>query len=346
MKFAILLLVLSLVIPLHVNAAELSAPAPPEHAEQLMPAQPNSFGQDLLYIIKQALMALHPSLTEAITTCVSLVAVIIFISILKGFDGVSKRTVLLVGTIFISIILIRSSKSLIQLGVQTVSEISEYGRMFLPIITTALAAEGGVTSSAALYAGTIAFDMLLTTLISKLIVPLVYVFLVLCIASRGLKDDMLNKVRDFIKWIITWSMKVTLYAFTGYISITGVISGTADAAAVKAAKLAISGSVPVVGSIVSDASETILVSAGIMKNSVGVYGVAAIIALWIVPFLKIGMQYIMLKITTAVCSIFGTKETVGLISDFSESMGFLVGMTGTVSIMLLISTVCFMKGIS
>lgn len=346
MKIVILLLVLSLIFPISVNATEFTAPSAPDRAEQLMPDESKSFGQDLFYIIKQALLSLQPSLTEALKTCVSLMAVIILISVINSFEGHAKRTVELAGIIFISVLLIRSSKSLIQLGARTVEEISEYGRLFLPVITAALAAEGGVTTSTALYTGTIVFDTIMISLISKLIVPLVYVFFALSIASRAIGEDTMKKVKDFTKWVITWAMKLTLYIFTGYISITGVISGTADATAVKAAKLAISGSVPVVGSVVSDASETILVSAGIMKNAVGVYGVAAIIALWIGPFLKLGIQYLILKITAAVCNAFGTKETVGLISDFSESTGFLVGMTGTVCLMLLISTVCFMKGIS
>ena len=41
-------------------------------------------------------------------------------------------------------------------------------------------------------------------------------------------------------------------------SITGVISGTVDAAALKAAKIGISGAVPVVGNIFADATETIV----------------------------------------------------------------------------------------
>ena len=145
---------------------------------------------------------------------------------------------------------------------------------------------------------------------------------------------------------MTWGLKIVLYLFTGYIGITGVVSGTTDAAAVKAAKLAISGTVPVVGSILSDASESILVSAGIMKNAAGVYGLLAILSILIGPFLRIGVQYLMLKLTTAVNSVFSPKETVGLIQKFADVMGLLLGMTGTVSLLLLISTVCFMKGIS
>ena len=141
-------------------------------------------------------------------------------------------------------------------------------------------------------------------------------------------------------------LKIILYVFTGYIGITGVVSGSADASMIKATKLTISGSVPVVGSILSDASETILISAGIMKNAAGVYGVLAIAALWIGPFLKIVMQYLLLKTTAAVCGVFGTKRTVSLIQDFSSAMGFVLAMISTISLLLTIAVVCFMKGVA
>ena len=143
---------------------------------------------------------------------------------------------------------------------------------------------------------------------------------------------------------MTWSLKTILYIFTGYLSITGVIAGTADAAAVKAAKITISGVVPVVGGILADASEAVIVGAGVMKNAVGVYGLLAVAAILITPFLQIGAQYLLLKLTAALCGVFGVKEASDLIEDFSAAMGVLLGMTGTVSFLMLISTICFMRG--
>ena len=140
-------------------------------------------------------------------------------------------------------------------------------------------------------------------------------------------------------------MKILLYVFTGYIGITGVVSGAADAATLKAAKLTISGMIPVVGGILSDASEAVLVGAGVMKSAVGVYGVLTVIAIWITPFFQIGIRYLLLKLTSAISQLFAGKEISDLIGAFSEAMGLLLAMTGGISLMLLISTVCFMKGV-
>ena len=209
-----------------------------------------------------------------------------------------------------------------------------------------MAAQGSVTTSGALYAGTAVFDMVLTSGITKLLIPLLYIFLAFAVANSAMGEDVLKQLRDFAKWLISWGLKIILYIFTGYLGITGAVSGAADAAAVKAAKLTISGVIPVVGGIISDASETVLVSAGVVKNAAGVYGMLALFAVWIGPFIQIGVQYLLLKLTGVICSVFGSKEIVGLIHDFTAAMGLILAMTGTVCLMLLISTVCFLKGVA
>lgn len=346
MRKLILLFLVVLLCTSNALAVEYKAPAAPESAENFLPKESSSFGEDLWYIVKSAISELYPDVTEAAGICMSLIAIILFTSLLQSFNGVAKSSIGVACTITIGILLIRPANSLIRLGMETVEQLCEYGKLLIPVMTAAMASEGGVTTSAALYTGTVFFNTALSTIISKLIIPLVYVYIALCVANNAIGTDVLKNLRDFIKWLMTWCLKITIYLFTGYIGITGVIGGTTDASAVKAAKLALSGFVPVVGSIISDASETILVSAGVIKNTVGVYGLLVIVALWIGPFLQIGVQYILLKITSAVCSVFGTKESVNMIQDFSGTMGILLAMTGTVCLLHLISTVCFMKGVT
>ena len=126
---------------------------------------------------------------------------------------------------------------------------------------------------------------------------------------------------------------------------TKIITGSVDASALRAAKLTISGMIPVVGKIISDSSETILVSAGMVKNGVGIYGLLAVISVVIGPFIKIGIQYLLFKVTAALCDLFGIKQISGLISDFSKALAIALGMIGILGMMLMIGTVCFMKDV-
>jgi stage III sporulation protein AE len=346
MKKAFLAIIIVIaILPTPVHAMDIAAPEVPKSGAKFMPETPETFSQGLWSVIKEGIKYLQPSAAEAARICFSVLGVIILISLVKSIPGISERVLQLVGALSVAGMLLKSSNTLIQLAVTTVTELSEYGKLLLPVMTAALAAQGGITASTSLYAGTAFFNVLLSNLISTVIVPMVYVYLTLAVANSAITEGVLGKIQDFIKWLMTWCMKIILYIFTGYISITGVINGSADASAIKAAKLTISGMVPVVGGILSDASETILISANVMKNAAGIYGVIALLAIYVGPFVQIGAQYLLLKVTCAVSSVFGCKQTVGLIQDFSSAMGLLLGMSGTVCILHLISTVCYMKGI-
>ena len=345
MKRFILLILWILVLAMPVSAMEFTAPTAPNSAQEYMPADVDTFGDGLWHIIKIGINNLQPHITDALGICVSLICIVLLASLLKGFQGAPKQMTELVSTLLISIVLLKPSNVLIGMGVNTVKELSEYGKLLLPVMTAATAAQGGVSVSAALYLGTAFFNSFLTTMISKLIVPMIYIYLCLCVVNSAIGEETLKKLRDFLKWLMTWSLKIIIYIFTGFISISGVVSGTADATAIKATKLAISGFIPVVGGVISDASETIVISAGVMKNAAGVYGLLAILSVWIGPFLQIGVQCILLKVTAAICSVFGTKQPVDLIQAISTGMGFVLAMTGTICLLLLISTGCFMKGV-
>ena len=339
----IILLLIGMVIPVH--ATQITAPAVTGEAEALMPTEMPGFGEGLLYILKTAVKALRPDLTDSCRLCMSVIGIALLVSVLgsvseKTADLVSVAGVLAVGALFLG-----KANTMIRMAAETVSEISNYGKLLLPVMTAAVAAQGGGVSSAAWYTGTAFFDTLLGTLISSLLVPMVYLFLALVIGYCAMGENALKQFRDFLKWLITWSMKTVLYVFTGYMSVSGVITGGTDKAALKAAKLTISGAVPVVGGIMSDASETILLGAGVVKNAAGVYGLLAVIAILILPFLRVGILYLLLRGTSAICGMFSADKISQIVQGFTDAMGFLLGMTGTVSLLFLISIVCFLKGV-
>lgn len=346
MRRLIILLISICVFTTPVKALEISAPTAPQSVEEYMPNNSVSFGKDLWYIIKSVLYKAAPEVSEAVSICAAVIAIQLLVTMVQNISGIAKKTVVLIGAIALGVLLITPSGAMIRIGTDTIEAITEYNKLLLPVMTAALAAQGGVTAAAALYAGTVVFNTILTTAISKLILPLLYSYMALGLAFAALEEKILSNLLGFIKWLLTWLLKISLYVFTGYMAITGVISGSVDASALKATKLAISGTVPIIGNIISDASEAILVGTGIMKNAAGVYGVLVTIAIWIVPFVKVGIQYLLLKITAGITALYAEKKTVAIVEHISSVMGFILALTSTVTLLLLISIICFMKGMS
>ncbi|MBR4864635.1 MAG: hypothetical protein IKU07_08660 [Oscillospiraceae bacterium] len=346
MKKLLLCCILILVFNTQASAAEFTAPVVPVQAEKYFPESQESFANDLWYIFKSVIADIYPDFTDATKICLRVVAVILLGTFLNGSNGGYKRTVSLIQVVTISVILLGPSRAMLALGVDTVTELLEYSKLLAPVLTGTLAAQGGMTASTALYIGTTIFNTVMGSFINGLLVPLVYGYIAISVADNAIGEDALKRIKSFIKWLMTWSLKIIIYVFTGYMSITGVVSSSADATAIKAAKLTIAGVVPIVGNIISDASDAVLGSAAVIKNSVGIYGLLAVAAIWMAPFIRVGAHYLLLKLTTAVCAVFDQNASTKLTDDYCTVLGCVMAMISLTSLLTLISTVCFMKGIS
>ena len=341
--FAVVLSLFIFAIP--VDALEIQAPSVPESAEEWMPRETNDFGTALTELLRNAVCRFQPDLIEASRVSLGIIASVMLVSLVQSYSMGSKSLIEMIGAVAVTALLLQDSDSMICLATETIHQITDYGKLLLPVMTAGLAAQGSVTASTALYAGSATFFTMLQSVIDQVLAPGVLLYLGLRTGGSTSGEQLLKRMGDMVKGIISWFLKIVLTIFTTYLSLTGVVSGTTDAAIMKAAKISVTSFVPIVGGILSDASEAVLVSAGIMKNGAGIYGILAIIALFLHPFLRIGSHYLIFKLTAGICSIFNCSRITDTIDAFGTAMGLLLAMTAATSMMVLISTVCFMKGV-
>ena len=183
------------------------------------------------------------------------------------------------------------------------------------------------------------FSTVLMSLITKLLLPLVYGYIAACVAYAAVGNEGLKRIAGTLKWVVTSILTVVLLVFVGYLTVSGVIAGSTDAVTVKAAKFTMSSLVPVVGGILSDAAETVLAGAGILKNAVGVFGMLAVLCMCVAPFLQLGIHYLTYKVTSALSATVSSGRVAGLIDQIGGAFGLVLGMTGASALLLLISMV-------
>ena len=261
---AILLCLLILALP--ASALEVEAPTVPEMGKQWMPHNTQSLAEGLLELVQKGILSLRPDLKEASRVSLGILAAVLMICTVQSVSAAVKNTAELAGTVAVAAMLLLSTKSMIRLAADTILEIGAYGKLLLPVMTTALAAQGGISGSAALYAGTALFSSILQSAMNHVLIPGIYLYLALGTGSSATGESLLKKMAQTLKAFLGWLLKGILGVFTTYLALTGVVSGTTDAAALKAAKVTMSTVIPVVGSVLSDASEAVLVSAGLMKK--------------------------------------------------------------------------------
>lgn len=354
------LLLLFLLLPMRVMAVDitedlaavygadrLSEGLTAEQEQLLSDTDPSeNFFQNVMDLLSKVLLHGKTDLQAAAGTGAKILA----ISMLCGLCGTlicstATNAVPLAGVLAICSVCISDVGSLIRLGTNAMEELSAYGTLMLPVLSAAAVSAGSVTGAPMQYAIAVLFSDVLLTLFTKLLLPFLYILLGLAVADCVSSTISFGRIRGLVVWIIKTAMKTILYAYLGFLTVTQVIAGTADAMTVKAAKLTLSGVVPVVGSILSDASETLLVSAALLKNTIGTVGLLTVLAICILPFLRIAIQLLMLKLTAAVAEITAPKPLISMIDAIAETISLLLGILGSSVFILFIAVVCSMKAV-
>jgi stage III sporulation protein AE len=133
------------------------------------------------------------------------------------------------------------------------------------------------------------------------------------------------------------SLTVALLLYTGYLTIAGGVAAAADAATIKAAQMAISGMVPLVGGILSSASETVVSGATLLRSSIGIFGVLGVLGFCAVPFLKLGGQFLLYKLIAALSSILSDHPVSKLIQGLGDVFALVMAMTGASALVTLLA---------
>lgn len=173
----------------------------------------------------------------------------------------------------------------------------------------------------------------------RVILPLILAYTAMLSAYAALGNEGLKRVAGILKWTANGLLTLLLSGFVFYLTVTGAVAGNADALTQKAAKTALSGMVPVVGGILSDAAETVVAGAGIVKGSLGVVGLLVVLCICLMPFLRLGLHYIVYKITAALVSLVAVGHAASLVDTLSSSFALMMGTVAGGGLILYISII-------
>lgn len=318
-----------------------------EALEGISPEAQPDLGQAMRRILRAAADGIGEWMRRAGKTAAALLLVCVLCAI-PGTDG-QRHTLLavrLAGCLGIMGICTSELYGMTALAEKTIDELGSFSAMLLPVLASALTAAGGIGSGSALYAGASLLISVLTSLIRGILVPCVYCCLLLAAAQCACGDERLERLRALVEWAVTSMLKAVIGLFTGYLTLTGLLTGTADASTLAAAKSVISSAVPVVGSMLSEASEAVLASAGVLKNAAGAFGLLAALAIGLGPFLQIAVQYLALRAAAAAAGVAAQRQHARLLERAAGAMGCMLAMTGTAVLMVMVSACAFIKAVN
>ena len=279
--------------------------------------------------------ALRASLDRSLRGAVLLALTVLLTGAADGFASSlgenASRFVPLVGVLCVTTLSAGDLSSLIGLGTATMQDLADLTKLLLPTMAAALAGCGGVFTASAWQVGTLFAADALTTLIHELLLPLVYCHIALASAGAALPESGLDKLADGLKKLISWLLCGAVTAFTLYLSVSGVLTGRA----VKAAQTAVSGAVPVVGSILAESADMVLSAAHSLRAAIGAAGVLCVLLACLTPLVRLGVQFLLYRAAAFVSAVSGVKPLERLLEQLGDAFALVLGMTAACAALLL-----------
>ena len=352
MRKTIIFCILALLCAVPACAAELSIPGLDrvwEEAEGYGVSEDSSLDEGLSNLFDRALEQAGGLFRAGLATAARLAAVVLLCSLAQSVGESGEgglQAVSIAGALSITALTMTDMAVMIGMGRDTLGKMEGFSGLLLPVMSVLTAATGGITGAAVRQGATVLFSQLLITAMDRLLIPLVYAYVAASCAYAAVGNPGLKRTAGLLKGTITFVLTALLLAFVGYLTASGAIAGSVDAAAVKAAKLAISRAIPVVGGILSEAAESVLAGAGLLRGMVGTVGVLALLGTCLAPFLHLGCQYLLYQGAALVASAAGPKKLTKLIAMLADALGLVLAMTAASALLLVISLVSAVTAVS
>ncbi|MBD7935901.1 MULTISPECIES: stage III sporulation protein AE [Cytobacillus] len=227
----------------------------------------------------------------------------------------------------------------------TVHKMTSFILALIPLLLALIASSGGLIS-AAFFHPVILFLMNTSgVLIQYVVFPLLFLATLLHIVST-LSDQ--YKVTQLGNLLRNWSvglLGIFLTVFLAVISIQGVSTAITDGVTLKTAKYVTSNFIPVIGRMFTDATDTVVTASVLLKNTVGIAGVAILMIIVAFPAIKILMIAFIYKFAAAVLQPLGGGPIIKCLDIISKSVMYVFAALAIVSLMFFLSiTVVIVAG--
>jgi len=226
-----------------------------------------------------------------------------------------------------------------EIGKETVQKMVTFMQALMPILLTLLAALGGFTATAILHPFILITLGILSTLFSSVIFPLIYLEAVLKIVNNISDRFKVSRLAGLLKEATMFLLGLSFTLFIGALSLQGVGGAVADGISLRTAKFMTDAFIPVVGGLFADVLEAVIGGSLLLKNAVGLVGLAAIGFITLFPVLKILAVVIIFKIAAALIQPIGDTNIADTIQSMGNSLIMVFASVATVALMFFLAII-------
>ncbi|WP_017755732.1 stage III sporulation protein AE [Calidifontibacillus oryziterrae] len=174
-------------------------------------------------------------------------------------------------------------------------------------------------------------------LVQKITLPLLFLSAILSIVSTLTEHYKLTQLAGLLKNIAVWMLGTFLTIFLGVISVQGTTASVADGITIRTAKFVTNNVVPVFGRTLTDAADTVLGASVLLKNTIGLVGVAILLIMAVFPAIKVLVLAFIYKAVAALLQPLGGGPIIQCLDVISKSIVYIFAALAIVSLMFFLA---------
>lgn len=297
---------------------------------------------------KTILNLLGEEIVTSITILGSILAIVIIHSILKSIgenlgNDSTAQIAYFIEYILIITIIIGHFANIITSVQNTISNLVGFMNTLVPMLIALIVATGQVASGTILQPILIFAVVFIGNIINLIILPIITVTMILNIASNLSDKVQIGNLANFFKSSVTWFLGFVITIFVGLLSLEGTLTSSVDGLTIKGIKSAASTFIPVVGKALGDSVDTVLGATSIIKNSIGFVGIIIVIAICILPIIKLTILSVMYSLVGAISEPLADKKIVNIINQMAGVFKILLGVMFFIAVLLIIGIALTLK---
>lgn len=334
-----------------------------EYLDSLTQEQREAFGSNFAEKLKSLITgdfsldygsifsALSGIFFDQISGLLPVFCVICAVSVLCGILGRFKssfaergtsKMIFFVGYSAVLVLILTSLSGIVQDCGSTVYSLQVQMQAIFPVLLTLIATSGGSVSVAVYQPAVLFLSEIIVDIVAGIVFPLAAMICVLNMVGNMSQEIKLKNFSNLFASVIKWVLGLSLAAFTVFLTVQGITSATYDGLSFKAAKYAVSNTVPIIGGFLGSGFDLVIAGSVLIKNSVGSCGIFLLVIVLIVPLVQLIAYNLFLKLAAAVTEPIGDAGISNFLSSLSGTVNYFtagllaVGFMYFITVLLLI----------
>ncbi|MBQ9993567.1 MAG: hypothetical protein IJP17_02535 [Clostridia bacterium] len=277
-----------------------------------------------------------------VAVCAGIIGIIVLCSMIDSLRDSSSNSVgvaaSLAATVAVSLAAMVPIAQFIEKAADTLSKGCTFGAVFMPIFAGIIAVFGQGATALGYSAFMTALNEIIMLSVSGVILPMMRMLLAISAVSAISPSMRLDGIVRFFDKNSKWILGLLAALLVGVLGISSIAASATDGAGGKAARFVIANTVPIVGRAISEALGAVQSCVGILRSSVGSFGMVAEMFIFLPTVIECVIWLLCINFCAALAEVFGTQSIHRLLKSISGVIATMLALLIFVSVVLIAST--------